>query len=52
MTQRFRATLAVLLVLAVLALLSLDGPIRIGTMVFLGGIALKAWLVVLKDRMD
>ena len=52
MTQRFRATLAVLLVLAVLAFLTLDGPIRIGTLVFLGGIAFKAWLVVLKDRVD
>jgi len=44
--------MAILVVLAALAAFTLDGPIRIGTLVFLGGIALKSWLVVLKNRMD
>ena len=44
--------MATLAVLAALAFLTLDGPIRIGTLIFLGGIALKTWLVVVKNRMD
>ena len=52
MMRRFGATLAILGALASLAFFTLDGVIRIGTLVFLGGIALKTWLVVLKDRMD
>jgi len=52
MMQRFRAAMAILALLAILAALTLDGPIRIGTLVFLGGIALKTWLVVLKSRID
>jgi len=52
MMQRFRATMAILALLAIAAAFTLEGPIRIGTLVFLGGIALKAWLVVLKSRMD
>jgi hypothetical protein len=52
MMQRFRATLGILAALAILAGWTLDGAIRIATLVFLGGIALKTWLVVLKNRMD
>lgn len=38
--------------LAILAGFTLDGDIRIATWVFLGGIALKTWLVVLRRRQD
>jgi len=37
-------------VLAILAGFTLSGPLRIGTWIFLGGIALRTWLVVLKRR--
>jgi hypothetical protein len=50
--QKFRVTLAILAVLAGLAFLTLDGVIRIATLIFLGGIAIKSWLVVLKSRVD
>jgi uncharacterized membrane protein YczE len=52
MMQRFRAAMAILAGLAILAGVTLDGPIRIGTLVFLGGIALKTWIAVLRDRVD
>ncbi len=38
--------------LAVLAGVTLTGVIRIATLVFLGGLALKTWIAVLKDRVD
>ncbi len=38
--------------LAIVAAFTLDGPIRIATWIFLGGFALKTYLVVLKDRID
>jgi len=38
--------------LAVLAGLTLTGNIRLATWIFLGGIALKTWLVVVKRRSD
>jgi uncharacterized membrane protein YczE len=50
--RRLTAALSVYAVLAVLAGFTLDGPIRLGTWIFLGGIALKTWLAVLKRRMD
>jgi len=39
-------------VLAVLAGFTLDGKIRLATWIFLGGIAIKTILVVLKRRVD
>jgi hypothetical protein len=44
--------MSVYAVLAVLAGLTLDGKILWATWIFLGGIALKTWLVVLKNRVD
>jgi hypothetical protein len=38
--------------LALLAGLTLDGNLRIATWIFLGGIALRTWLAVLKSRAD
>ena len=52
MNRRFAATLAVYAILGILASLTLDGEFRIGTLIFLGGIALKTWLAVLKQRQD
>jgi hypothetical protein len=43
---------SVYVVLGLLAFFTLDGNIRIATLVFLGGFALKMYLVVLKSRMD
>ena len=39
-------------ILALLAGLTLDGNLRIATWIFLGGIALRTWLAVLKSRAD
>lgn len=49
---RFIASLCFYAGLAILAGFTLDGDIRIATWVFLGGIALKTWLVVLRRRQD
>jgi hypothetical protein len=38
--------------LAVLAGFTLSGDFRLATWIFLGAIALKTWLVVLKRRVD
>ena len=52
--KRTRVLVAILVyvVLGLLAFFTLDGNIRIATLVFLGGFALKIYLVVLKSRMD
>lgn len=52
MDLRFIAAQIFYVGLAVLAGFTLDGPIRLATWIFLGGIALKTWLVVLKRRQD
>jgi hypothetical protein len=52
MDHRFKVTMSIYAILAILAFVTLTGDIRIATMVFLGGIALKTWLVVLKRRTD
>ena len=50
MNRRFLYAMMVYAVLAILAALTLDGLIRIATLVLLGGFALKTYLAVLKDR--
>ena len=52
MNRRFLYALLIYAVLAILATLTLDGIIRIATLVLLGGFALKTYLAVLKDRID
>lgn len=52
MDRRFIAAMSVYVALAVLATFTLTGVIRIATWIFLGGIALKTCIVVLKRRMD
>jgi hypothetical protein len=49
---RFIAAMSTYVILAVLAGFTLDGRIRIATWVFLGGIAIKTILVVLKRQLD
>ncbi len=39
-------------VLAAAAWFTLDGPFLWATWIFLGGFALKTWIVVLKQRVD
>ena len=50
MSRRFLYAMLTYAVLAVLAGFTLDGVIRIATLVLLGGFALKTYLAVLKDR--
>jgi hypothetical protein len=50
MNRRFLYAMLTYAVLAILAGLTLDGLIRIATLVLLGGFALKTYLAVLKDR--
>ena len=52
MNRRFRAALAIYAVLGILAALTLDGDFRIGTLLILGLIALKSYLVVLRHKLD
>ena len=52
MNQRFYGALAILAALAALAWATLDGRVLYATWLFLGGIALKTWLSVLRDRAD
>jgi len=49
-TNRFRAALCIYLLLASLAWFTLDGVVREATLVFIGGIAFKSWLAVLRAR--
>ena len=50
MNRKFAAALAAFAGLAILAYFTLDGKILLATWIFLGAFALKAWLVVLKQR--
>ena len=52
MNRRFHYSLAILLMLALLAAVTLEGKIRIATLILLVGFALKICLVVLRDKMD
>jgi hypothetical protein len=49
---KFIAAMSSYLILAVLAGFTLEGEIRLAVWIFLGGIALKTLLVVLKRRLD
>jgi hypothetical protein len=52
MKLKFLVALGIYVLLALLAFWTLEGNIRIATLIFLGGFALKMCLVVLKSRMD
>jgi hypothetical protein len=52
MDRRFIGAMLCYAALAILAGFTLSGVIRIATWVFLGGIALKTYIVVLKRRAD
>ena len=52
MNRKFAVAMTTYAAFAVLAFFTLDGTIRLATWVFLGGFALKTWLVVLKERQD
>jgi hypothetical protein len=49
---KFIAAMCFYAILALLAGFTLEGRIRLATWVFLGGIAVKTALVVLKRRLD
>jgi len=50
MNRRFVYAMLTYAALAILAAFTLNGIIRIATLVLLGGFALKTYLTVLKDR--
>jgi hypothetical protein len=52
MKPKLALALGTFLVLGVLAFVTLDGTIRIATLVFLAGFALKTYLVDLRNRRD
>ena len=52
MDRRFKIAMSTYAVLAILAGFTLTGTIRVATLIFLAGIALKTWLVVLRRRLD
>ncbi len=45
---RFYLAMIAYAILAVLATVTLQGPFRLATWVFLGGLAFKTWLVTLR----
>ena len=50
--RRFIAAMCTYAALVILSLFTLDGKIRIATLIVLGAIALKTFLEVLKRRLD
>lgn len=52
MEKRFWPAMGALAVLAMLAAATLSGPIRTVTLVFLGGLAAKTWIALLRDRQE
>lgn len=50
MNRRFLYAMLTYAALTILAVFTLDGVIRIATLVLLGGFALKTYLAVLKSR--
>ncbi len=46
--SRFYLAMSAYVVLAVLAGFTMHGPFRLATWVFLGGLAVKTWLVTLR----
>jgi hypothetical protein len=52
LNHRFYAALGCYAVLALLATFTLSGPFRIAVWVFLGGLAVKTWLVTLRRDED
>ena len=49
---KFRVAMSCYAILAILAGFTLEGKIRLATWIFLGGIAIKTILVVLKRESD
>ena len=47
--RRFQAAMAGYVVLAALAVFTLEGALRLATLIFLGGLAAKTWIAHLKD---
>jgi hypothetical protein len=50
--RRFIAAMSTYVVLALLAIFTLEGKIRLATLILLAGIALKTCLEVLKRHLD
>jgi diacylglycerol kinase len=48
--NRFYLALASYAVLGLMAAVTLEGPFRLAIWVFLGGLALKTWLVTLREK--
>ncbi|MDX1984016.1 MAG: hypothetical protein SFV51_27320 [Bryobacteraceae bacterium] len=48
--RRFRRTVMILAILGALSALTLHGPIRTATLIFLAGITLKTWIALLRHR--
>ena len=49
---RFWLTMSAYAILALLATFTLAGPFRLAVWVFLGGLAFKTWLVILRRDQD
>ena len=52
MKRRLRYAMITYATLALLAAITLDGKIRLATLLFLAGFACKTYISVLKDRVD
>lgn len=50
--RRLRSALVCYAALAAIAALVLEGPFRLVTWIFLGGLAIKSWIVYERDRQE
>ena len=50
--QRFYLTMIVYAVLGLLAGFTLEGTMRLAVLIFIGGLALKTWLFVLRKNQE
>ncbi len=50
--RRLYSALACYAALAAMAALVLEGPFRLVTWIFLGGLAVKSWIVYERDRQE
>lgn len=50
--HRFLLALVCYAALALLAAVTIDGPFRLAVWIFLGGLAVKTWLVTLREKQE
>lgn len=52
MEKRFVPAICTFAILGILAFTTLQGSFRLATLIFLGGLALKTWIALLRHRQE